>query len=288
MPTKEWKILAVEGVKGFEDLASCLMMEEGSSGIEIEESDETVKVKGYFPSEDMTCEKLFLMKESLAEIIGFTLKITVSTIADKDWGESWKKYFKPLKVGKHIIVKPPWEEVKVKDKKDFIIEIDPAMAFGTGTHATTKMALEALEELVPYSDNVSLLDVGCGTGILSIAALKLGGIRALAIDTDSTAVKEAEKTIRLNGIDERIDVRHGGIDNIDGTFSIVVANITAEVLTDISRQLVAKMKRDGYLILSGILEDRSSPLCDTFISLGLKKCKKYQQEEWVSFVFRHL
>ena len=121
MPTKEWKILTVEGVKGFEDLASCLMMEEGSSGIEIEESDETVKVKGYFPSEDMTPENLSLMKKSLVGIKGFTLKITVSTIADKDWGESWKKYFKPLRVGKHVIVKPPWEEVKVKDKKDLII-----------------------------------------------------------------------------------------------------------------------------------------------------------------------
>ena len=243
MPTKKWKILTVEGVKGFEDIAACLLIDEGSPGVEIEEKDESVTMKGYFPSEIMTSEKLFAVKKSLADMKEFKLKITVSTLADKDWGESWKKYFKPLRIGQHIIVKPPWEDVKVKDKKDIIIDIDPAMAFGTGTHPTTKMALEALEELIPSSEDVDLIDVGCGTGILSIAALKLGAKRALAIDTDLTAVKEAKKTILRNGINEGIEVRHGEINNIEGTFSIIVANITAEVLIGLSSQLLSKMKR---------------------------------------------
>ncbi len=288
MQTKKWKIITVEGVKGFEDIAACLLINEGSPGVEIEEKDERVTMKGYFPSESMTSEKVLAVKKSLADMKEYKLKITVSTLAEKDWGESWKKYFKPLRIGEHIIVKPPWEEVKVKDKKDIIIDINPAMAFGTGTHPTTKMVIEALEELILSSENVDLLDVGCGTGILSIAALKLGAEKALAIDTDLIAVKEAKKTILRNGINEGIEVRHGEIKTIDGTFSIIVANIIAEVLTDLSAQLLAKMKRGGYLVLSGILKERSSALYDKFTSLGLVECQTYQEEGWVTYVFRYL
>jgi ribosomal protein L11 methyltransferase len=286
MPTKEWKMLIVEGYKGFEERTTVLLMEEGSPGVEIEEYDGLVRIKGYFPVDTMTSERLLTLKRALPRIEGFKATITCRTLRERDWGKSWKKFFKPVRIGKHIIVKPAWKKVADKENKNIIIEIDPGRAFGTGTHVTTQMALVALEEFISPPENVELLDVGCGTGILSVAALKLGAQRALAIDTDPTAIKEAEKTIRINGIDNGIDVRCGGIEKLGGTFSIVVANITAEVLTQLAGQLASRLKKDGYLVLSGILEEQASAVHDAFASLGFKKCKAYQKEGWMALVLR--
>lgn len=212
-------------------------------------------------------------------------------VCDDDWANSWKKYFKPLKVGKKILIKPTWETVKDSAGR-LILEIDPASAFGTGGHATTKLCMEEIERRVKPGDNV--LDLGCGSGILSICALLLGAEKVTAVDIEENAVKIAEENLSDNGYTAASGKTRLFCGNItsdadlfakvsDERYDLIAANIVADVIISM-KDLFAKLlkNRDSTLIVSGIIETRAEEIKSALKNSGLRIKATHHKTEWVS------
>lgn len=201
-------------------------------------------VKGYFSEEDNIDEIIAYINKKVEEIksLGIDVgegKVEFEKMYEEDWANNWKKYYKPSKVGEKIVVKPIWEEYEAEDE-ELVVELDPGMAFGTGEHETTRMCIQALEKYVQKDSTV--FDVGCGSGILAIAAAKLGAKLAVGVDLDPVAVESAKENVGFNNIDN-IEILHGNlIEVIDGKADIVVANIIAEIICilteDVSLSLI--------------------------------------------------
>jgi len=209
-------------------------------------------------------------------------------VREDDWANSWKEHFKPARIGRRFVIKPTWEEYTPADN-DIILELDPGMAFGTGTHPTTKMCLEWLEAIrfgdppinaTPPRAIASVLDVGTGSGILALGAAKLGVSRIEAIDIDPQAVVVARENLDLNGIGAGVSVSVTPLAAITGSFDIVVANILAEELVRLREQLVRRIAPGGYLILSGILTEREQFVVDGFADTGLHLVGCSHEAEW--------
>lgn len=224
----------------------------------LEYKGEVAVVKGYFSEEENIGEVLSYIKERVKEIKDLGIDVGLGEVISKeiheeDWANTWKKYFKPLKIGEKIVIKPIWEEYKEQDC-DLVVELDPGMAFGTGDHETTKLCILALEKYVEKDSIV--FDVGCGSGILAIAAAKLGAKRAVGVDLDPVAVKSALENVAHNNLDN-IEILHGNlIEVIDGKADIVVANILAEIVCILTEDVSRVLKSGGYFITSGIIHDR--------------------------------
>ncbi len=209
-------------------------------------------------------------------------------VRQDDWANSWKEHFKPARIGRRFVIKPSWEEY-APDADDIILELDPGMAFGTGTHPTTKMCLEFLEAIrfgdppfdaVPPRPVASVLDVGTGSGILALGAAKLGAARIEAIDIDPQAVTVARENLDLNGIGDAVSVSVTPLAEISGSFAIVLANILAEELVRLRKELVRRVAPGGYLILSGILAERERFVVDGFADTGLVLAGCTHEAEW--------
>ncbi|MBI1910781.1 MAG: 50S ribosomal protein L11 methyltransferase [Deltaproteobacteria bacterium] len=304
----EWIEINAKGPRNRKDEASLILIDAGSPGVleedesskvgtllsystwdkETEEEPETSKtasIKGYLAPD----------KTEMISRIGKDLKkigwqIATSHFQDQDWSVKWKAHIKPIKV-KHgnssIVVKPTWREVE-KKKGDIIIEIDPGMAFGTGGHATTKMCVKAIFALIKdkkvRASKANILDVGTGTGILAIAAMKLGVSEAVGTDIDKVALTVARKNARLNKTEIRLS--SSSLDKIKGGYSIVAANILAGELKRLSPALYSKITPGGYIILSGILKTEKDSVKETFTALGLKHSKTYLSGEWAAIVLQ--
>ena len=176
---------------------------------------EDVLVRAYFKNDASVQETLLLVREKLGELkrlnMGFdigSLTLEHQNVQEQDWAENWKKYYKPFRAGEHLVIKPSWETYEEKEG-DLVLELDPGMAFGTGTHETTFMCMEQLEKYV--TPGCKAIDVGCGSGILALAAAKLGASDVLAIDLDELAVKVAAENTVKNGLDDRVRVVHGDL-----------------------------------------------------------------------------
>jgi len=206
------------------------------------------------------------------------LKIEQSTVREEDWADSWKEYFKPFEVGERFLIKPTWEEIPATDR--LILEIDPASAFGTGQHESTKLCLEMLEKII--APNCSFLDIGCGSGILTIGALLLGAEHAVMVDVSENAVKVANENLAQNGFyaesfcgditkdTELLNKITAKLPPEARRFDVIAANIVADViimLADIFSRLLAE---DGVLITSGIIEERLDEVISALTSAGLK------------------
>jgi ribosomal protein L11 methyltransferase len=224
-------------------------------------SDEAVVIKGYLPDNDVLYENVqtirnrleWLTKQDLGIDIGIA-ELKLSNVREEDWANNWKKYFKPKKIGKHLVVKPSWEEYNPSEG-EVILELDPGMAFGTGTHETTILCVRALEDWI--TPDKTLLDVGTGTGILAITGILLGAKSALAIDLDLDAVRIANENASRNKVTEKIDVVHGNLmDKVQGKFEVVVVNIIADVIIEITKGIREYLTDDGIFIASGIILDR--------------------------------
>ncbi|HHW30205.1 MAG TPA: 50S ribosomal protein L11 methyltransferase [Clostridiaceae bacterium] len=254
----------------------------------LESLGQDVVIKAYFSDELNPEELKQLVKEKLNYISGFLNvgKGTVETtrINDQDWSENWKKYYKPFHITKRVVIKPTWENYqKVND--EIVIEIDPGMAFGTGTHETTSMCAKFLEKYMKEGDTV--IDVGSGTGILSIIAARLGAKKVVALDIDNVAFRVSRENCILNHVNDVVEVHEGVLkDIIVEKSDIVVANIIADVIIDLSNSMENYIKNNGLFITSGIIKERKDQVIKTYTQKGFICEEMAEDGEWVAIVFR--
>jgi len=257
---------------------------------------ETVKnVKGYLPADDELESVVSRLTDFLAVIgpdyPGFSLiPPTVSLLREEDWANSWKSNFKPTRIGKSLVMKPSWE-VYAPLKGDIVLELDPGMAFGTGTHGTTRLCLEAVEQLICDENalshgNTTVLDVGCGSGVLAIAAALFGATDVTAVDIDPVAVTVTDENAAINGVSGTVSASTRPLAELPGEYAIVLANILAEDLVKMGEELVKRVIPSGYLVLSGILTEREQFVIDGFSSLPLTLERVTRQDEWSCLVLR--
>lgn len=242
-------------------------------------------VKAYY-SPDVNIEEVLMAisegVERAKDIVDFgEFSVSANVVNEEDWENSWKKYYKPVKVGKRIIIKPLWEEIG--DDRDVVIELDPGMAFGTGTHETTRMCLELLEQNIKKSDDV--LDIGTGSGILSIGAVKLGCNKITAVDIDPVAVKVAKENAQINGVEDKINIFCGDLTkDVTGTYDIVVANIIADAIILLSGTAAQFLKDGGLYITSGIINTRLDDVKKALTENGFNILEIKTEGDWVAIV----
>lgn len=253
----------------------------------LENEFEGVTVKGYLEESEDLIDKIELIRQNVEKIPQYNLdkglgNVTTSEVNDQDWANTWKKYYKPKKVGNRVVIKPSWETYE-KIEDDIIIELDPGMAFGTGTHETTIMCIQQLEKYVHNLDTV--FDIGCGTGILSIAAAKLGAVSIIGIDLDQDSVRVSRENVRKNGVANTVQIKEGNLlDVIEGKGNVIVANIIASVIIDLSKDIIRFLEEDGVFIASGIILEKIEEVKDALKSNGLKIIDEIIMGEWACIV----
>lgn len=218
-------------------------------------------------------------------------KITIEDTEDKDWLNNWKAFFKPFRVADDIIIKPTWENLDEVNEDDIVVEIDPGIAFGTGSHETTRLCISALRKYI--NKDTKILDVGCGSGILSIISLKLGAPYVVGTDIDKDAITATYENMEVNHIDpSMMDVYTGNIiEDLDlqnkvniGQYEIVVANILADVIIPLSGVLARQMRKDSLFISSGIIDMKKDEVEEALLSNGFEILEVIQMGDWFSFV----
>ena len=232
----------------------------------------------YVSPEDNPAEALaFLQERYVAE--GIEHELDTRAVKEADWANNWKQYFRPLPVGKRLLICPSWETADPQGRT--VLTIDPGMAFGTGGHDTTRLMLESME---PYiTGQTDVLDVGCGSGILSIAALLLGAKSAVGVDIDATAVKTAIENGRLNGMEEpRYHMTVGNLaDAVDGTYSVVVANIVADAIKLLSPDVPRFLAPGGVYLVSGIIDTREADVTEALTACGFAIVERKERGGWL-------
>lgn len=199
---------------------------------------------------------------------------------DEDWANNWKKYYKPLEIGESLAIVPEWEKYK-SDRT--IIKINPGMAFGTGTHESTYMCLELLEKYVKEGDEI--FDIGCGSGILAIAALKLGAKRALAIDIDDKCIDASHENAKLNDVEDKMEIKKGNLlDVVKGRADLIVSNIIAEIIVDEIKNLKNHMDPGGIFITSGIIKERRQMVMDALVENNFEIIDEIEKNNWLAIV----
>jgi ribosomal protein L11 methyltransferase len=302
---QQWIEIAIELQQHLQDPVANFLIELGVEGVITDEEiinplTGTVKpdkknyklLKAYLKKDSGSQKKIKSLNQyikSLVEIHSLCyspqLKLTITN--EEDWNKKWQKFFSTTRIGKHIIIKPSWE-LFLPEEGDLLIEMDPGMAFGTGTHATTRMCLEVIETITEETTQPiqSMLDVGIGSGILSIAAAKLGIPHIVGIDIDPIALRYAQKNIAANGVSEQIKLREVSLKKLEGTYDLVVANILSDILIKLRKDLYEHLTDDGFLILSGILAENASKLERKFVSLKLNACTSYTDTDWICLVLQ--
>jgi len=276
-----WYALDVDLEPDAREAVEYALMEAGALGTETNESGGLVKITGYFAATPDRERVRYELLEAL-RIYGLPSSsvrdMNVREVAQRDWLEEWKQNWQPVEIGRFIIA-PPWSNLgDVHDR--FVIRIEPGMAFGTGTHETTRLCLEAIEK---HFAGGSFLDVGTGTGILAIAAAKLfPGARIEACDTDEMAIQIARENAAANGVSDQIDFRAGSVEESTASADLVCANLTADVIVQILPSLVSLTC--GKLVLSGILETQVEMVQAGLHDNGIDDFQIEQDGEWVALV----
>lgn len=307
---KNWTEIEIRVSEVLSEAVCNRLLEEGANGVIIEDGDafwdeegvisrtedgEAV-VRSFFPSTALLDVRSALESylRDLHDMHPDTpaAEVLVRDLPNDDWAHAWRKFFKPTELAPGIVVKPTWEPYKAKEG-ELIIEIDPGMAFGTGLHATTRLCVQAIQELATSPEYLGTpgvahrgLDVGTGSGILAILMARLGVGRTVAIDNDPEAVSAAEENCRLNQVTEKVMVQLGTVEDLDESYHLVVANIIAEVLIDIRDALIGRVERGGYLVLSGILKEKGSDVRSHFLKGKVDFVESRNEGEWTALVFQ--
>lgn len=274
-----WQALDIDIEPSASEAVEYALMEAGALGTETGTTDHLVKVTGYFsevPNRELIRSELFEALRIYDLPSSSVRDMNLREVANRDWLEEWKKNWQPVEVGRFVIA-PPWTEVSNAPDR-IIIRIEPGMAFGTGTHETTRLCLEAIEK---HFAGGSFLDVGTGTGILAIAAAKMfPDARVEGLDTDSDAIEIARENAKANGVGDQIQFRVGSVEETTPSADLVCANLTADVILQILPALIAATC--GTLLLSGILETQIEPVIAALPQSGTYEIK--QDGEWVAIL----
>jgi len=238
----------------------------------------------YINPEENPAEAAAYVKERL-DACGIAHEITVADCRVEDWQNNWKQYYKPLPIGKRLLIRPLWiDDYDAQGRK--VLSIEPGLAFGTGSHPTTRLCLETLEDYITGGETV--LDIGCGSGILSIASLLLGAESAVGVDIDALAVKTARINAEENGFTQpQFTVLQGNLsDKVSGKFRIVVANIVADIIMQFNTQVGDFLEDGGVYITGGIIESREDDVLRSFAANGFKVLERRENNGWLVFVLK--
>lgn len=234
----------------------------------------------YVSPEDNPTEATMFLSERY-NAVGIKHSISTVCCKEEDWLNNWKQYFNPIEVGEKILIRPTWRD-DYEPNGRVVLNLDPGIAFGTGTHETTRLCLEALEKYV--TADTQILDVGCGSGILAVAALLLGAKRAVGVDIDEMAVKTAKENAALNGVSDKIEIIHGNLtDKVSGTYNVVAANIVADAIILLSEDIKNFMSDDAVYIMSGIIDSRADDV-KAAIADSFDIIEEYTENGWFCFV----
>jgi ribosomal protein L11 methyltransferase len=250
--------------------------------------EEGVIIKAYLPVNSFLGETVEEIKQAINNLLLYDIdigknKITISEVNEEEWATAWKKYYNPVKISEKFTIVPTWEVYEPVSSDELIIELDPGMAFGTGTHPTTVMCIQALEKYVKPGDTV--IDVGTGSGILSIAAAMLGAKSVRALDLDPVAVDSAKLNIKLNKVQHIVTVSQNNLlDRIDERANIIVANILAEIILRFVDDAYRLLEKDGYFITSGIIQAKKQEVKDGLTAAGFVIEETLVMEDWVAFI----
>ena len=249
--------------------------------------EDDVLIKTYVSEEKNVMEFVEIIKQKVLGLKDFGIDIgegsvSLDQVNEADWANAWKAYYKPTKVGQRVVVKPTWEDYAMQEG-DLIIELDPGMAFGTGTHETTSMCIRELEKYVNKDSKV--FDIGCGSGILAIAAAKLGAKEVVAVDLDEVAVKVAKENVLENKVEKSVSVMHGNLtDVIKDKADVIVANIIADIIKILAKDVQNFMKEDAIFISSGIILDKVEEVKESLIENGFEIVEVQKLGEWSAIV----
>lgn len=235
----------------------------------------------YISPEENPLEAVAFLQERLASE-GIQNEIVTNQCRNEDWENNWKQYFHPIPVGQKLLIRPTWED-EYDPMGRTVLNIEPGLAFGTGTHETTRLCLETLEKYI--TPETEVLDVGCGSGILSIASLLLGAKSATGVDIDALAVKTAEENGEANGLHEpQLKFLQGNLtDKVSGKYDVVVANIVADIIILFCKDVAKFMKDDAVFITSGIIDTREQDVIDAFEKYGFTVKARHTEKGWVCF-----
>ncbi|QMT18771.1 50S ribosomal protein L11 methyltransferase [Planococcus maritimus] len=307
----KWSELSIHTTNEAIESISNILHEAGASGVVIEDSEDLTKdredvfgeiysldpedfptegviLKAYLPVNSFLGEAVEGIKLAINNLAEFNINVgrnvvTISEVNEEDWATSWKKYYHPVKISKRFTIVPTWETYHPVSSDELIIELDPGMAFGTGTHPTTVMSLQALEKHVER--NHTVIDVGTGSGVLAIGAALLEAASVRALDLDEIAVKAAGLNVKLNKVQDRVDVFHGNLlDAIDNPADVVVANILAEIIMSFTDDAFQAVKPGGIYITSGIIAQKKNDVKQALETSGFVIEDIMMMEDWVTII----
>lgn len=309
----KWNEVKIETASEAVEAVANILMEAGASGVAIEDSldvenfksdpygeiltkedfttiEEGAIVMAYFPETIFLPEILPFIKERVTKLPEFGLAIgknivTVSEVEESNWATAWKKYYHPVRITRLLTVVPSWESYQTSDPLEKIITLDPGMAFGTGTHPTTSLTLQALESTLRGGE--TLLDVGTGSGVLSIAAKHLGAKEVYAYDLDEVAVRSAKENMDLNEVAKDVHVSANDLlKGIESESDVIVANILADIILLMIPDAWRLLKQTGTLIVSGIIEEKKEMVLTAMEEQGFVVDQVFQQKDWYAIMLK--
>jgi ribosomal protein L11 methyltransferase len=307
----KWSELAIHTTNEAIESVSNILHEAGASGVVIEDSEDLTKeredqfgeiysldpedfpnegviVKAYLPVNSFLGETVEAIKLAISNLVTFDINIganvvTISEVNEEEWATAWKKYYHPVKISQRFTVVPTWETYEPVSSDELIIELDPGMAFGTGTHPTTVMSLQALEKTVKPDQRV--IDVGTGSGVLAIGAALLQAKEVHALDLDEVAVRSARINVKLNKVQDKVTVVQGNLlDAIEEPGDVVVANILAEIIISFTDDAFNVVKPGGHYITSGIISAKKNDVKEALEASGFVVEDVMMMEDWVTII----
>ncbi|MFZ3588210.1 50S ribosomal protein L11 methyltransferase [Bacillus sp. DJP31] len=309
----KWSEISIHTTNEAIEPVSNILHEAGASGVVIEDPSELLKereqqfgeiyqlnpddyplegviVKAYLPVNSFLGEAVEEIKESINALVTYNIdighnQVTISEVNEEEWATAWKKYYNPVKISEKFTIVPTWEIYEKVSSDELIIELDPGMAFGTGTHPTTVMCIQALEKTVKPGDTV--IDVGTGSGVLSIAAALLEANSVRAYDLDDIAVRTAALNVKLNKVSNRVTVSQNNLLNdIKEPSDVIVANILAEIILRFVHEAFHLVKPGGYFITAGIIQQKKQDVKSGLLEAGFEIVETLTMEDWISFIAR--
>ncbi|MFC0522556.1 50S ribosomal protein L11 methyltransferase [Pontibacillus salicampi] len=307
----KWSELCIHTTNEAIEPISNILHEAGASGVVIEDAQELMKeretymgeiyelnpedypeegvyVKAYLPVNSFLGETVEEIKSAINNLLVHEIDIgrntiTISELNEEDWATAWKKYYKPVKISEKFTIIPTWEEYEPVSSDEIIMELDPGMAFGTGTHPTTVLSIQAIEQYIQPDDVV--IDVGAGSGVLSIASILLGGKEVYAYDLDDIAVRSTTINAKLNQVEQHIHAKQNNLlDYVDFEADMIVANILAEVIVRFTDKAFENVKSGGYFITSGIIKNKRQDVKEDLERAGFEIEEINQMEDWTCII----